>query len=1242
MAQPEIARAIVDLDGSQAGAELKKLEARAKELRAELSKLGKENDLGGFRQKEKELKLVNSQMRNVKKSAWDIEQVLKKLNGSSLNELTRAQRQLTAEIKASSKHTKEELELYNQKVAKLRQVNAAISKVKEESGLAMKAQQSWLSNAAQGFNKYFAIISAGIATFTGVIFSIKSLVQGNMELDDSLADVMKTTGLTKKEVRELYTEFKNLNTRTPRKELLGLAEEAGRLGIEGKKNIMDFVEVANQLKVALGDDLAGNAEEAIREVGKLTEIYRVGQKYGVDFKQSMLMVGSAINEVSANSSANAPFLIDMTKRLAGVSSQAGISVQDIIGYASALDQMGQTSEVSSTTMNKVIVNMFKDVETYAGLAQMGMEDFNILLKTDTNEALLAVLKGLNGNNEGLSVMATKLDGLGLDGSRSVQILAALASNVDLVRKSQDMANTSLEKGTSLTEEYQVKNNNMAGSMDKIGRAIRGAFINSGINEVMSKLITNIAKWVEIPVSRTMEEQRIKVNMLTIELTNANTQEERRKKIYEELKALQPEILEGINQESINIDLLRQNLERYNEEAIRKIALQRASEELTKVQEELGKKISQRARAEADLTKELISLRDKSAKYDEERASSINDILVSDLDILDKEKQINEVVQEINKNQRLNVITGTNAYNLAYGIVGLRNDENKLLEKSNLELSKYQDMYKSIMGGDPNKGAGAAPDAPPVPVDPDAPTTPGSAGASSLLSKLLDQQAAFRMRVINESKSLIEQEQIAYQERLKNAGIYRKAKENLTEEELQVMEILEVQHQENIKKINDQAFSDDIIDQQKNFDQETVRRQTQHNKKIAALGNNIDAIKELNRRFEQEEIQRQTEFLSSLLLELQATVDGETLSGLDDKLLSEEQKEVLKLRIEEVRLKLSELGVQLSALQNPTPEGGASTSLGAKQSGVDIFGMSMEDWSLLIKNMVEGNITLEDTLDIVGSIANAWGDYYDIRNNLDQQDLMNFEASTNRKKQLLESQLNKGIISQDQYHASVEKLDEDLDKKKRELAIKQAKREKSIALMSAIVNTAAAIVSALKTQPVWLGIVMAALVGVMGGLQIAKIATTPIPQYYSGKYDVIGQQDNKKYRAPVIDSPGTGLVNSPAILVGEKPEIIIDPYTTRNLQMNYPEVINAIMAARMPQYASGQYSGTGMKETIKERELPKEFYQIMAGQAEQLRRLNDRLDKGIGARLVADGEYIETHNKVAEDYEDLRNHVSLRS
>lgn len=1249
MAQTEIAKAIVDVDGWQAGAELKKLEERAKELRNELAKLGKENDLGGFRQKEKELKLVQNQMKNLKKETYDVEKVLRRLNGASFNDLTRAQRQLTSEIKRMTTNTKEEVTLYNQKIAKLRQVNVELGKVKMGMAAASVSQNKWLGGAADKFNKYFGVVSAGVAAFTGVVFSIKNMIQGNMELDDSLSDVRKTTGLTQKEVRELYSELNTLNTRTPKKELLELAEEAGRLGISGKKNIMDFVDVANQIKVALGDDLGGNAEEAIKEVGKLTNVFKVGEKYGVDFRQSMLMVGSSINEVSANSAADAPFLIDMAKRMAGVSSQAGIAVQDIIGMAAALDEMGQTSEVSSTTLNKVIVNMFKDTGTYADIAGMNLAEFTELLNKDANEALMKVLEGLNGNNSGLSTMAQKLDGLGLDGARSVQTLAALASNIDLVRKNQDLANTSLESGTSLTNEYQVKNNNMAGSVAKIGRALKGAFVSGGINEALTNIVTQMAKWVEIPVSQTMEDQRIKANVLAMELSNTNTEEERRKKIYDELNSISPQIVEGLNKENINLEKLRGNLEKYNEEAIRKIAIQRAQEDLNEINEKLGKQIEKRSDREFSLNKALIQQKEYIARFDEEIGKRAEEILTSDMTTVERYQAMFDLTKEFNESQKKTYLNTTSIYDAARLYTFELNAEKDLIQQSNDALKKYQEQYSSIMG----KG-GTVPS--PIPgvtsvVDPDAESggdksAGGSSGKSdNIFDKLAEQQAEFRMRIINESKSLIDQEKLAYQQRLKDAGLFGMKKEELTGEYLQVYEILESQHQENIKKINDQALSDEILEQKEVFDQVTVMREEAHFKELAALGNNKEAKEALEKKYQKEELERQQNFLNSLIAEYNSVLAGEDVfPNIDETLLTEEQKEAIKIRVQELQTEFAKLGVEISSLS-----GGGSTAAttstasygdaAAKTVKGDIFGMSPEDWGNLIQNIEAGNISLENTLQIIGALTEAWSMYNQIRKNNEDKAMMQYEANVNSQKELLKKRLETGMISEERYNQQIAAMDEDLDKRKKALAIKQAKREKAVALVGAIVNTALAVVKALTTQPIWLGIVMAALVGAMGAFQIATIASQPLPQYAAGKYDVIGAQDGKKYRAGMMDSPRTGLVNEPTILVGEKPEIIIDPPTTRNLQINYPEVIDAINWARTPQYYSGTYpqwsSSSTRQEVVTERELPKQFYDVMD-------RLNNQLEQGIGARLVADGEYMRTHNKVSEDYQDLRDQVSLRS
>lgn len=82
-------------------------------------------------------------------------------------------------------------------------------------------------------------------------------------------------------------------------------------------------------------------------------------------------------------------------------------------------------------------------------------------------------------------------------------------------------------------------------------------------------------------------------------------------------------------------------------------------------------------------------------------------------------------------------------------------------------------------------------------------------------------------------------------------------------------------------------------------------------------------------------------------------------------------------------------------------------------------------------------------------------------------------------------------------AGREAIERQYDEKKRALQMEQAKREKRMAIAQANINIASAILSALATQPVWVGIAMAALVGVLGAVQLATIASTPLPQFYKG-------------------------------------------------------------------------------------------------------------------------------------------------
>jgi tubulin-specific chaperone A len=70
---------------------------------------------------------------------------------------------------------------------------------------------------------------------TGVALSIQKIIDINGKLSDAQSDVMKTTGMTD-EVDELTKSFGLLHTRcSSRIDLLGIAEQGGRIGIIKKK-----------------------------------------------------------------------------------------------------------------------------------------------------------------------------------------------------------------------------------------------------------------------------------------------------------------------------------------------------------------------------------------------------------------------------------------------------------------------------------------------------------------------------------------------------------------------------------------------------------------------------------------------------------------------------------------------------------------------------------------------------------------------------------------------------------------------------------------------------------------------------------------------------------------------------------------------------------------------------------------------------------------------------------------------
>lgn len=203
--------------------------------------------------------------------------------------------------------------------------------------------------------------------------------------------------------------------------------------------------------------------------------------------------------------------------------------------------------------------------------------------------------------------------------------------------------------------------------------------------------------------------------------------------------------------------------------------------------------------------------------------------------------------------------------------------------------------------------------------------------------------------------------------------------------------------------------------------------------------------------------------------------------------SEQQKANVRQKYEELIALAEQHGIDTVALKQKMDE--ELAAIKDDEESHDIFGMSPEDWEDL-----EGKIGM--AIELAGQLSDVWGQFNQIKANQEKKELQEYEKDCNRKKELLNKQLNAGKISQEQYNARVSQLDADLEKKKTEFAKKQAKRDKAQSIFSATINTASAIVQALN-GPWPASLVFAALAGAMGAAQIAVIASNPLPEYATG-------------------------------------------------------------------------------------------------------------------------------------------------
>ena len=418
-----------------------------------------------MQQYDKEIDRTNVDIKETKRQMLLVNNTMSNLKTSSIRDLEYSIKALNQQMQGMERGT----EQFKQMERQAKQLKAELQAVRAEG----VAQESWIKRSADWFNRMQGIALGAVAAISGITFTVKKCVEEYAKMDDEMTNVRKYTGQAADEVERMNEDFKKMDTRTPRQKLNQLAEDAGRLGITSTAAVEDFVDGADKINVALGDDLG---DKAVSQIGKLAQMFGEDKTKGL--RGAMLATGSAVNELAQNSSASAGYLVDFTARVAGVGKQAGFTQAQIMGLASVLDQNMQQDETAATAVQNLLAKMFQDSAKFAKIAGLNVKEFANTLKEDANGALLQFLAAMRAKG-GFADLATMFEEMKMDGSRATGVLTVLADKLDDIKIAQNLASEAYSEGTSVLNEFETQNESVQAQLDKASKKFLDLSIELG-------------------------------------------------------------------------------------------------------------------------------------------------------------------------------------------------------------------------------------------------------------------------------------------------------------------------------------------------------------------------------------------------------------------------------------------------------------------------------------------------------------------------------------------------------------------------------------------------------------------------------------------------------------------------------------------------------------------------------------------------------------------------------------------
>jgi len=1273
--------------------------------------------------------------------------------------LNREVRTLSRELHNLSPGTEE----FQQRAAQLREAQAHFNRVRDEINQVNGAITQTATNTSRFGDIVRGVFTGNIITgfFSLFVGKARESVDELLKISDLMTGVEKTTGLASEQVRELWNEFDNLNTRTSKQELLNIAQIGGRLGITDKEQIKEFTEQIDKIYVALGDSFQGGLEEVTTKVGKLKNLFEEtrNQNYG----EALNAIGSALNELGANGSSSEQNITDFATRIGALPGVLKPSIEKTLGLGAAFEESGIDAEVASSGYSRFMSVAGNNIAAFAKQMKLTTKEASELFNTHPEEFFLRFGESLKGL--GAEQTAGVLKGLKLNTLEVQKALGTAGDNADRFRSLMNLSGQAMQDGTSIQNEFNKVNENTAAIWEKIKKVFAETFTSdtmaqwfgglikllgwlTGVTskagdgvKVFRERIVFLAKAIVVCTTAVVS-YRAAVYLSTVttkaawqqtilynaamKVANATTalwkgtvlllsaakatltgntiRATAAMRTFNLVTKMNPWglllgaitavvtalVLFSNKQKEVNLQLKIQNY------AIKEANVQTAAQEhhlrqLLKTANDTNKSYNERKKAVDELNR-LVPQYNKQLTVETantDKAKQALDRYIESIKAAAREKYLKALVDqkaEALAKQEYSSLEENIAWyeralngmkNFGNPIAAMSDDivtatKNKVqnVKKANDELKAATDLLLKQQEENAKNGVVVTDDS----VTPISPAGEGTkkqskdyadeyrnankarlAAEQELqkeitqgLEESLDKQLALTEQKYNDKRFKLQQENADLEQdilKLKtevkgnnDPNLLKTIQEKRKLQELNKQIAVEYEKQEQaeltqvrekhaakevertLKEMNDclaikkrEKAEELLLIQDLDTAKEALRGQIS-DKELSQIKTLEEAKKALRRKADEEILKESLasfEAQKKLLIDYLQTVTGEA----KDKLIEDIQK------VEEQMTKVKE---QLDNLNTKEVD-----KAGSELERVDVLGFTAAEWENVFANLDNVHARFRAVEMGIGAMNNAFSAFSQLQENLNARELSKYTANQQKKKQALLDQLNQGYISQAQYQKEVQRLDEESEAKKKELAIKQFKAQKAANMLNIIANTAMAVIRAYSDAGPLAGTALAAIVGAIGAVQLGIVAAQQPPSYAQGGYtrglgftdetgqEVAGVVHGKEYVIPAM------LLADPQVA---RVTEWIEAKRTGKAQNTYATGGNVSAVSDEPSTLAK--SESLLKSETSMSELKNTLTQLTA--------TLDRLEKnGLDAYVIADAKNGREMQRAIKEYENIR-------